>query len=96
MTYIHLKLEYAARVWSLHLWNHKELLKRVQINALRMVPDVSGMSCKERRKVLDLPTLDGCRMVHMIPYNFLRSHDDGNMKQFFEVRRESREGIIGR
>ena len=61
-------LEYAAPVWSPHLWRQVHLLERIQRRATKRIPGVGNLSYEECLKELKLPTLVyrriRCDLIH--------------------------------
>ncbi len=55
------RLEYVAMVWSPHTKRNIIILERVQRAVTKMVPELSKLTCEERLRMLEIPTLEDRR-----------------------------------
>ena len=69
-------LEYAAPVWSPHLWRLVHKLERVQRRATKRVPGLADLSYEERLRALKLPTLVYRRLRYdmITTYKYVHGH----------------------
>ena len=84
-TYVLPKMEYASSVWYPYYIKDVDLIKKVQRKYTKFLPGMFEKSCRERRQLLDIRTLEE-RRIHVdliLMYKIIHRQIDINFEKYF-------------